>query len=185
MKSQLKIKKFIPSTGATFGADRADRYGRELQRLLVVAGDDGLEPASIVDEAARSDSPLNDFFEWDNDVAAVRWRTHQARLLCNWISVEVVMPNGAEAVIPFMESVRVVVTDSDGNDSVERRYVSVRALERYSANRDSVEFDAVGRLLAAVETVEEMAALGGIHDPGLMRKINALKNHLLKMRAAA
>lgn len=52
----------------------------EVQRLMKLHG--GILPPAAVVEAARDEnSPIHDYFDWDDSVAAVNWRLQQARQL--------------------------------------------------------------------------------------------------------
>ena len=46
--------------------------GAELERIRKANG--GISPASVVDEARDEESPLHDWFEWDDTEAAERFR---------------------------------------------------------------------------------------------------------------
>ncbi len=56
---------------------------REIREILAGIQDkDGrLTPRMVVDAASDPDHPLHDRFEWDDEVAGLRFREHQARRL--------------------------------------------------------------------------------------------------------
>lgn len=74
-------------SGSNISNAAARRYGPEITRL---AREEGLtQPEQLVDFARDTDSPLHDFdWEWDDAVAASRFRVTQAAYLCRAISIE-------------------------------------------------------------------------------------------------
>lgn len=90
-----------------------------IKNLLNIQKQKGLTPENIVDEAENKDSPLHDFFEWDNLEAGKKYRLYQARILVN--EVKVIIEN--KEYYAF-ESVSVSVPY--GNQPTENReYISV------------------------------------------------------------
>lgn len=65
-----------------------------------------LTPAGVLAEARDESHPLHNRFEWDDTIAAERWRTHQAHEL--------------------IVSVRVSYSDTKGEPRDVRRYHAVR-----------------------------------------------------------
>jgi len=63
----------------------ANVAGRELDRIRVAHN--GLRPADVVDESRPEDAPLHPVFEWQDPIAAERWREHQARDLIRQVVV--------------------------------------------------------------------------------------------------
>ena len=49
-----------------------------------------LTPEIVVTEAGRMSSPIHDYFTWDNDDAADKWRKQQARVLIIAIDIKIV-----------------------------------------------------------------------------------------------
>lgn len=66
---------------------------QELQRLYQEKGK-LLHPTDVVDAARSEDSPLHRHFEWDDGVAAERWRTEQARDLLQRVYVRMKTSKG-------------------------------------------------------------------------------------------
>ncbi len=82
-----------------------------------------LTPAVVLKEARNPDHPLHSRFEWDDSVAAERYRLEQAR---NLISL-----------------VRVSYTDSAGETKSVRQYQAVRA-----SDANQYEYEPVEEVLA-------------------------------------
>lgn len=73
------------ASGSRLKASKANVAGRELDRLTKVNG--GLTAENVVDSARKRASPLHDFFEWSDSVAAQRYRLEQARHLMRHVVV--------------------------------------------------------------------------------------------------
>jgi hypothetical protein len=185
--AKTKILKYVPTPGAPINTANAEIFGRELHRIAKLDHDAGLTPERIVTEAKQPGSPLYPWFQWDDPLAAESWRKQQARILCNSISVELIAPNGGRYTMPLLESVRVQIVDTDGEETgTERRYVTVKILEKEETARDSVREDAIRRLAAAVKTMEDISILGNEMLPAELRKIiDSLKSYIDKIKVAA
>ena len=77
--------KYTFASGSRLKASKANVAGRELDRLTKVNG--GLTAKNVVDSARSRKSPLHDFFEWSDSVAAERYRHEQARHLMRCVVV--------------------------------------------------------------------------------------------------
>lgn len=75
--------------------------------VLEVEKSNGLTPKNILERAKDSSSNLHNLFEWDNSVAAEKFRLEQARGLIQNIKIIV-----GEKMIRGFESVRVIVNDT-------------------------------------------------------------------------
>ena len=88
-KKQQKVYSFkVPSLFK--GLDPTDA-ANELERIRGIYGD--LKPEYVVTESEDSNSLLHNYFEWDDTVAANKFRKEQAKLLIRSITVEVVTQN--------------------------------------------------------------------------------------------
>jgi len=69
------------------------------EALLQLAREHGglLKPAVVVEAARDVNSPLHSAFDWDDSVAAQKWRLQQARELI--MNIKVTIPEGAGEVI--------------------------------------------------------------------------------------
>ena len=87
-------KKYMAREGSPFKGEKAQIYG-ECLADLTAKSNGKLIPQTILSEAQNRSSPLHDYFDWSDTVAAKKWRIHQARDLINHI-VEVVVVEGKQ-----------------------------------------------------------------------------------------
>lgn len=92
----------------------AQVVGEELERLCA-ANAGVLDAKLVVDDARDEASPLHPAFEWDDELAAERWRLDQARGLARGLTVKVVEKSDAEPVRAF---VRLSVDEDRGYHSM-------------------------------------------------------------------
>ena len=58
-----------------------------IDTIVTIEKTKGLTAQALVEEAEQRDSPIHDFFEWDNSKAGEEWRLQQARALINEVKV--------------------------------------------------------------------------------------------------
>jgi hypothetical protein len=88
-----KIIKYEAAPGAQFNDEQAQKYGERISKLS--DGDIGsVKPIDVVDDASKDNSPLHDYFEWDNKVASEHYRLSQARDLLSHLVVIIKVKNG-------------------------------------------------------------------------------------------
>ena len=79
--------------------------------------------AQLIDDAKAKESPLHDYFEWNNKRAAERWRIEQARYLLRGITVVITTPEGEERTTRAFHS---VTLDGSYEINVPKTYVTVQ-----------------------------------------------------------
>ena len=121
---------YKPVKGSILNNEQAMRYGSRLNEL---AQSKGLVRATdIVEDAADDQSPLHDFFEWDDTVAAGKWREDQAYYLLRNIAVVTEQPDGQEKEIRLMYN----IVDTDNT----RGYVNiVRILDEQELRQQIID----------------------------------------------
>jgi hypothetical protein len=87
--SWAKTKRRIFKAGGKFSEEAAQRYGEALYSLYDKSGKFPT-PEEIVEEARSPKSPLHDAFEWQDSVAAHKFRLWQARHMVNHITIAVI-----------------------------------------------------------------------------------------------
>lgn len=119
-------------------AGNAQHVGERLESIRVANGG-GLAPRDIVVDAREVGSPLHRYFEWRDNVAALKYRETQARELIR--SVVVAYDEKPDALVPAFvcvaqgddefkpyQSTRVALTQPESRD-----YVLARALRELDA----------------------------------------------------
>lgn len=94
---------YKPVEGSSLSVEQAQRYGERIAALEEEFG--GVGTSVIVQDAKKEDSPLHNYFEWDDQVAANEYRTEQARYLLRHINVVVRKPDGQEEEVRAFHSV--------------------------------------------------------------------------------
>ena len=84
----MSKKIYRAGIGAWFGNDKAQVYGERLEEL---GSKENITAERVVDDAKSKSSPLHNAFEWDDTVEANKWRLHKARLLMNFVELEIVV----------------------------------------------------------------------------------------------
>lgn len=150
------------ATGAVHKVS-AQSVGEVCEQLEKSEG--GLSPQALLDASRNPDAPLHDEFDWDDTVAAKKWRLEQARLLI--AHVRIVRSDDEQERQDYKERGFV---STPGRQSV---YVSMdTALHRddyrkhllEQARRDSETFIAkyrrIEQLAAVVTAMEEFLQVG-------------------------
>lgn len=97
-----------------------DRLNKDvIDSILEIKDKEGLTAEAIVEEARKKRSPLHNFFDWDDSVAAHKWRLQQARVLIN--EVKVVVEN--EEYFAF-ENVSVIVSTNENEQETAKLYLT-------------------------------------------------------------
>lgn len=105
---------YKPAPDCAINKEQAQRYGERIAALEEEFG--GVGVSTIVQDAKREDSPLHDYFEWDDQVAAQEYRVEQARYLIRHINVVVKKPNGEEEEVRAFHSVTAKVISPAVNE---------------------------------------------------------------------
>ncbi len=132
--------KFVPSKGARISQENVEKYGSYLWDLQK-ANDGKITAPEVVQAAVPVDSPIHDWFEWDNRKAAGQYRIQQARILINSISC-IIVSDGKEQEINAFENVK--VTD---NSHETRAYVTYPTVLSSDDYRKQILAEASGELL--------------------------------------
>ncbi len=115
-----------------------------------------LTPAALVEEGRPEDSPLHGDFEWDDTVAAERYRESQAGYIIR--SVEVVAKDVSEPVRAFVSiSVR-------SEDESQRTYVSTVKAIGEPETRDEILRGALAELNSFRRKYEQLTELAKVFE---------------------
>lgn len=141
----------------------------ELNRMSKANGGK-ITPEALVAAARSEDSPLHSYFEWDNDVAAEKYRMMQARTLLRSCHYKV-MINDRKLEVPYY------VRDPEA-DSAEQGYVETARLRSQEDLAREVlirEFQRAGVQLRKSRVLAEFFQMSGDVDQmidtlGLMKE---------------
>lgn len=117
----MEKKIFRAAKGAQFEYEKAQIYGQELERIRKENGG-VLTPQLVLNEAKDKNNLLHDYFEWDNTVAADKFRINLARHLINHIEI-VIVSNGTEK--QQRAYLNVTKANENNDEEVQRVYVTI------------------------------------------------------------
>lgn len=143
------MPKYVPSSHAKFSKDQAQLIGDHLEAMPEIT------PEAIVDDASEPDSPLHQFFQWDDTEAARQWRLQEAGNLVRSVRVVVQTSSGTETTRGFL-SVRVVRDDKE-----VREYKPIEIVRQEPILADQVMRDAMSALDAWKTKYEQCHDLFG------------------------
>ncbi len=83
----------------------AQSAGEEMERLRV-RQNGRLETGDVLEAARPPESPLHPHFDWNDTIAAERWRMEQAGHLIQCITVSIEKPDGAAVPVRAFVSVK-------------------------------------------------------------------------------
>lgn len=123
--------------------------GEECKRL---ESEGRLTPQDLVNESRAEDAPLHNCFEWDDSIAAEKWRYTQAAYIIR--SVEVTIEQTSEPTRAF------VATISDGS----RTYRDVGVVLKSADGREALLSNARRELLAFRRKYQTLHELADVFD---------------------
>ena len=120
-----------------------------------------LTPALVVKDAKRADSPLHDYFEWDDTVAAAQWREEQARQLVRSVRVTIETDTVTVKTVAYVRDPK-CAADEQGYVSVESLRDDKEAARQalaYECNRATALLDRSRSLALPLGLAAEVDAL--------------------------
>jgi hypothetical protein len=136
-------------SGSRVSAD-AQKVGEVCERLEKKGN---LTPKALVDASRRKNAALHDLFEWNDEIAAEKYRETQASYLIR--SIEVVSTGTSEPIRAF---VSVTVNEQ----ATERTYINVKRALSTNGTREEVLAIALAELRAferKYKNLEELASV--------------------------
>lgn len=136
----------------------AQKAGEELARIEAKHG--GLKPATVVNESRPEDAVLHPVFEWDDEVAAEKYRNVQAGQIIRSVRVVSESSEGERSKAPaFVSVVRVV-----DEDTSHREYVSTsKAMDNEEWKR-GVMAEALDQLRAFARRYRQLGEMAGLAE---------------------
>lgn len=143
--------------GSPFPKDKAQTVGIALEDVQRTKGTLGIQPTDVVEAAVSPASPLHEFFEWDDTVAAQEYRVVQARHLLGAIKVTIldVTPEGQPMRL-FLN-----LTPADGDD---RAYIPAVTVLSDAAMRGQIVEQALAEAESWRRRYEHLDELRRIFD---------------------
>jgi len=133
--------------GAHISDAQAELYGKRLIELVEKYNGEVMT-TQIVEDARNKKSPLHDYFEWDNGIAAEEYRKHQARQLKNSIvQIKIIKGRGSDNEIEVPILIHVILHE---NDEAKECYVT---LERTLKERD-LRNQHISKILSHLQNVQ-------------------------------
>lgn len=124
------------------------------QRLEALAENGRLTPAAVVEDAASEESPLHEYFEWDNSEAARKYRLSQARRLIRSVEVVIVTDSRIVSTVAY-------VRDPDAS-SKEAGYTKTVTLKGDKDRARAAILNEVSRAAAYLARVRSLASALGL-----------------------
>jgi len=156
-------KMFKARRGSRITDEQAQIYGECLEKIAEEKG--VITPLDVVEEAKSESSPLHDYFEWDNDVAAEKYRLHQARNLINSIIVVIETPEETiEERAFFNVKIEKEVQEVDEEAEIKQAYVPVSVVVKEKSYRDQILEQALREITYWKRKYENLTELSVIFE---------------------
>ena len=143
-----------------------------IEEILKVKEKKGLTAEAIIEQAKNKTSSLHNLFDWDNTMAAEKWRLQQARVLINEVKVIV-----EDQIYYAFENVSVAVNETD---ATKREYYSRQEIIETESLRAKVVESAYHQLLYWREKYRQYNEFGNI-----IKEIDAFESKRQKAKAVA
>ena len=127
-----------------------------LNEIIAIEKKDGLTAETLLEKAKDDNSSLHDFFEWDDTVAAEKWRLVQARNVINEVKILV-----DDTEMYAFESVRVNAVTEENS---EREYKSIVEILGTSEYKSQLIERAIHEIQHWKKRYEEITELSPIFD---------------------
>lgn len=134
---------FTARKGAMFGNEKAQIYGDSLWKLKYQEGK--LTPEMVVNNARAEKSPLHDFFEWEDTIAAEKYRKWQARHLIGSITTKVQFEDGSNGEVKAFHNVTVKFEEVKKEEPIDG-YVTIQDVQNNEEYYNIVLEKAIGEL---------------------------------------
>jgi hypothetical protein len=145
-----------------FTKEQSATYGNYLSTIRATRG--RLDEEILIEVARETGSPLHDIFDWDDTVAAGKWRFNQAQDILRNVMIVVPTDDGPTDIRLFIRS------QDDGYISLPEAPTSLFERELTNAQRDVVAAERrIGALLVMMKPTANSATL---------RKVTSSRKHV-------
>lgn len=135
------MEKFSWKAGAQFPV-KAETAASTIRSLQASLGQDSVSAKELLDASRDGDAPLHSCFEWDDSIAAEKYRLWQARHIINSIEIEVITESRPAYKTRLFLNVQSVAPKKQGE------FVSVDLVLQNKTYRDRVLSNALLELRA-------------------------------------
>jgi len=142
-----KIKYVLKKGSRGVDKNKAQVYGEELNRIKESNGK--LTSNIVLEEARNSRSKLHDYFEWDNSIAADKYRRDQAAYLMRIIGV-VVLVEGKKTIQRGFFSIKT----QDYKDGAGEIYVTIKEAIKTPSYRNQLLSELISLLETTTNTMK-------------------------------
>jgi len=142
--------------------------GQEIERIYAKYG--AITPDTLVKEAKNKKSPLHEYFEWDDSVAAVEWRKQQGRILLGSIQIKKVGDKEPKVM-------NVSIKLDDGSRAYQKADIAVKSVSQW----EFVVQEALSYLEGAQKRLDDLIA---IETNGRRKKVVKARNAVAAATAA-
>lgn len=158
MKKKKKIQKVYRTKNfSPIPQGKAQIVGEYLEKIA--AHDRKISPRKLVQLARSKDSPLHEYFEWDDKIAGDRYRIIQARKIVNHLDVEISFDGETTVEKAFfnLEFEEETLEDRNG-------YLDVETVATTKAYQDQIVEKALKELIAWKERYKRYQELNLIFE---------------------
>lgn len=113
------VIKYKASDGARLSDAQAAKYGSRINHLSEKEG--FVTPEMVLEDAKNKNSPLHDYFDWNDREAAASWRIEQAKYLIRHIVVTIINDEKPETIRQFYS----ITPTSEMKSDAPRVYVTL------------------------------------------------------------
>lgn len=152
---------YKPVRGSSITVEQAQKFGEQIE-ALIEANDGSIVVTQVVDDAKHEDSPLHEFFEWNDQRAAERYRLNQARYILRSIEVMIKAEDGQENTVRAFHHVTVDDSFTSARNKAEHVVVTIqRAMSEEDLRKQIIE-EALRQLQAWQRKYRQYKELGAI-----------------------
>jgi hypothetical protein len=126
-------------------------------RLRELEHDGRLQPSDVLADARNPTSPLHSHFEWDDGLAAERYRLSQARSLIRSVKIHVTVRDMPLSVVGY-------VRDPELQDTRDPGYRNVMQLRTEEDSARAAIVEEMKRVANAARRARSLAAVLGLTD---------------------
>lgn len=144
-QSRMKIKRQLKLESKSLSEEQLQIVASELN--AIERRDGMIVPKRVVESARDDDSPLHNYFEWNNSKAAEGYREWQARMLIRQVFVRDLNQGEEGPSVRAFVNIKAIASEDDEEDTTIRGYVSMQTCLKNSSMQEQVLLYAKTELL--------------------------------------